>query len=215
MDLITVIGIILSYFILLLLIMLLSFREKAKSAKMFKVLFFVLLISGVAFMGIGWVMTAEDGDAYLVTDAEFDGSPYELYELSEDQEAYRAEYGLPSGFTLFFMEHSSVERQETWYYSDASLAVTFLNGMKLYEEESTDYTGLSPQRRYDPALFVYGAEPGAVLERIHQRDFLVMPVEASLMEDGRLYYCENLVLGFQGDELCYAETLFDGEGVRE
>ena len=207
-------GIVLAY-LLLLLIMARAFKDRVGLNKVMKSIAGVLLILGIIFIGVGWVLTADDGDAYLVTGASFDEVAYMPHVYSDDQFAIFKSKGIPSGFSLFFLGEGSVERQETWFYKEEGYAVTFLNGIMLYEEEDPSISEMAFGTSYDPSLFIYELDPGTILSRIQQRDFLVMPVDRTLLEEGTLYYCEDLVIGFSGGRLTYAESLIDGEAVSQ
>lgn len=137
------------------------------------------------------------------------------YQLSPDQQGYVDENGYPASFSILFYqepgEGGSIEeiRQETWYYFNPDIKITFVNGQFSAAEASELQGGVS-RWNYRPEMFTAYMTPEQVAEAADFREWLIVPVEENLVANAEVYYADGLTFGVKNDKLIYIEA-FAGE----
>ena len=134
------------------------------------------------------------------------------YQLSPDQKGYVDKNGYPAAFSILFYQEQEaggqVEevRDETWYYFNPDIKVTFVNG-KFSASEASELQGGSAGWYYRPEMFTAYMRPEQVAEAVGFREWLIMPVEENLVVGATVYYANGLTFGVKNDNLIYIEML--------
>ena len=190
-------------------IMAVLFRKKRVLRNVFLWMIAIQIIGAAVLIGVGLWSTQEETYPLLVENAELEIEDYKAYQLTLAQQELINLMGYPDGFTLLYVNNDFVDRQETWYYINDQSAYTFVNGILLSTTEEIYFEDVEKRESgYQPEVFVYGIDPGTALGQADMNSFLMMATEDELIEDGTIYYGEDIVMGFVDNKLCYVETLF-------
>jgi hypothetical protein len=137
------------------------------------------------------------------------------YPLSEEQQTYIQSNGYPPAFSiLFYQEEDSSGnvqnvRFESWYYFSPDKTATFING-SLSKEDQSQLTGGNTRWNYKPEMFRAYITREQVAQSANLDEWLIVPVENSLVPNAQVYYADGLTFGFQDGKLIFVET-FAGE----
>lgn len=137
------------------------------------------------------------------------------YQLSQDQQGYVDENGYPASFSILFYQEQGGEgqveevRHEIWYYFDPDLKITFVNG-NFSAAEASELQGGVSRWSYRPEMFTAYMTPEQVAKVANFREWLIVPVEDSLVANAEVYYADGLSFGIKNDKLIYIEA-FAGE----
>ena len=136
------------------------------------------------------------------------------YSMTPAQMEVFGELGSPQAFTLLFYEEEQLDgsyqdvRFETWDYFDAGISYTFINGDQAGEDPlDVDVAGEIYPIPYRPDQFSAYMSLDEVLASAGLNRYLVVPLEKELVDDGEVYYAEELTFGLKNDELLYIEAL--------
>ena len=191
--------------VLLLLLILIITRRKRRKVKALVVLAVLWLAAGAALAALGLWAAKDEVYPVYVEGAEYEEQDYEPYELSAGQQEIIDGFGDPDGFVIMYVDG---DRLETWYYYEAGFVLDFLGGIEIERENDSGLTEKDVQSTdYRPEDFACAMTPGTALSAADMEAFTMVPLEEELLEDGKLYYGEGIVLGFYEDELYYVETL--------
>lgn len=99
-------------------------------------------------------------------------------------------------------------RFETWSYYTSGLEYTFINGEQVAEDSlEIELLGELAPIPYRPEQFVAYMSLDEVIASAGLETYLVVPLEKELVEDGEVYYADELTFGLKNDELLYVEAL--------
>lgn len=136
------------------------------------------------------------------------------YPLSGTQTGVLDRFGYPDAFAILFYEEESLDgsyadvRFETWSYYSDGLEYTFINGEQVAEDPlEIELLGELVPIPYSPEQFVAYMSLDEVISSAGLETYLVIPLEAEFVEDGEVYYADELTFGLKNDELLYVEAL--------
>lgn len=138
-----------------------------------------------------------------------------VYYFSPDQEGYIAQNGYPPSFSILFYQEQvpggQVQeiRDETWYYFNPDIKVTFVNG-QISAAEASELQGSGAGQYYYPDMFTAYMTPEEVAYAAGFSEWLIVPVEENLVANAEVYYADGLTFGVKNDKLIYVEV-FAGE----
>lgn len=130
---------------------------------------------------------------------------------SEDQIEIVNRLGPPESFTIMICaldeESDEVVKTEIWNYYSMQSRFVFTDGKLIMTEEieAIDENAIMP--KYTPDRFVYGMSFKEVIDFLGEKEFALAEVIDEYVENGDLYFTEQLVLGFKNDMLFYVESL--------
>ncbi len=130
---------------------------------------------------------------------------------SEDQIEIVNRLGPPESFTIMICatdeESDETVRTEIWNYYSMQSRFVFTDGKLIMTEEieAIDENAVMPE--YTPDRFVYGMSFKEVIDILGEKEFALAEVIDEYVENGDLYFTEQLVLGFKDDRLFYVESL--------
>ena len=128
------------------------------------------------------------------------------------------EMGPPDAFVLKFMElDGQIVRWETWSYFDFTTQFEFVDGELLWTVELEEVPdGSIFAHWYDPAIFQPGMSSGDITELLFEQDLLEIDLASLDLEGSLVLAGDQILLGFENDQLVYVETLIlspDPEGL--
>jgi tetratricopeptide (TPR) repeat protein len=132
-------------------------------------------------------------------------------DYSEDQIEIVNRLGPPESFTIMVCapdeDSDEVVRTEIWNYYSMQSRFVFTDGKLIMTEEieAIDENAVLP--KYTPDRFVYGMSFKEVIDFLGEMEFALAEVIDEYVENGDLYFTEQLVLGFKDDMLFYVESL--------
>jgi len=119
------------------------------------------------------------------------------------------EMGPPDAFTITFQElEGQIVRWETWSYFDFTTQFDFIDGELLWTidlEEVPD--GSIYAHFYDPADFQVGMSAAEVKNLLSDQELLEIDLDALEYEDGLALAGDQILVGFDQDQLVYVETV--------
>jgi hypothetical protein len=164
------------------------------------------------FMIIGW--QAYQQEPMIVEGVEPQALDVAQYTLSPDQSRVIDQRGNPEAFVILFYEEEQADgslldvRFETWSYYTAQVEYTFLNGQQAAEDRlEIEMQGELLPIPYRPEQFIAYMSLEQVIASANLSTYLVVPLEKELVEDGDVYYADELTFGLKDDELLYIEVL--------
>ena len=124
--------------------------------------------------------------------------------VSSAQQVAVSERGYPDSFSILFYEEM---RYETWTYYTHGSELVFENG-ELISETPLDLTvaELIPPP-YRPEIFSANMSLEEVVAAADLDQYLLIPVEAELVEDAQVYFGDQLTFGLKDNALIFVETL--------
>lgn len=132
------------------------------------------------------------------------------------------EMGPPDAFTIEFQElEGQVVRWETWSYFDFNTQFDFIDGELLWTVELEEVEdGSIYAHWYHPLDFQAGMSQAEVESLLLDQELLEVDLGALDLEGGLLLAGDQILLGFQDDQLAYVETVIlspdpDGEPLAE
>ena len=172
--------------------------------------------SCVGIFGLTWMGVIDfQNSPRLVSGLAHTSKSTSGYPLSEEQQNYIQSNGYPASFSiLFYQEENSSGgvqdvRFESWYYFSPDEAATFING-KLSKEDHSSLSGGSTSWSYKSEMFRAYMTREQVAQSANLDEWLIIPVENSLVPNAQVYYADWLTFGFQDGKLIFVET-FAGE----
>jgi tetratricopeptide (TPR) repeat protein len=130
---------------------------------------------------------------------------------SEDQIEIVNRLGPPESFTIMICsldeESDEVVRTDTWNYYSMQSRFVFTDGKLVLTEEIEAIDGNAVFPEYTPDRFVYGMSFKEVIDFLGEMEFALAEITDEYVENGDLYFTEQLVLGFKDDMLFYVESL--------
>jgi len=132
-------------------------------------------------------------------------------DYSEDQIEIVNRLDPPESFTIMVCapdeDSDEVVRTEIWNYYSMQSRFVFTDGKLIMTEEieAIDENAVLP--KYTPDRFVYGMSFKEVIDFLGEMEFALAEVIDEYVENGDLYFTEQLVLGFKDDMLFYVESL--------
>jgi hypothetical protein len=164
------------------------------------------------FLIIGW--QAYQQEPMIVEGVEPQALDVAQYTLSPDQSRVIDQRGYPQAFVILFYEEEQADgslldvRFETWSYYTTQVEYTFLNGQQVAEKTlEIEMQGELLPIPYRPDQFVAYMSLEQVIASANLDTYLVVPLEKELVEDGDVYYADELTFGLKDDELLYIEVL--------
>jgi hypothetical protein len=135
--------------------------------------------------------------------------------LSAAQDEIRSLHGNPDAFDILFYQEEQEDgtivdiRSESWRYYSIGLEYSFINGEKVGEDVIELPQGVSSFSPcgYVPEQFTANMTPDALAEIARVEEFLLVPLDDALLENGRLYYAPQLSWGFKGNQLAFVHAL--------
>jgi len=135
--------------------------------------------------------------------------------LSPAQNEIRSLYGNPDAFDILFYQEEQEDgaivdiRSESWRYYSFGLEYSFINGEIVGEDVIELPQGISSFSPcgYAPEQFTADMTPDALAEIARVEEFLLVPLDDALLENGRLYYAPQLSWGFKGNQLAFVHAL--------
>ena len=127
------------------------------------------------------------------------------------------EMGPPDAFTIEFQElEGQIVRWETWSYFDFTAQFDFIDGELLWTIELEEVEdGSIYAHWYDPLEFQAGMSQAEVESLLLDQELLEVDLGAVDLEGSLLLAGDQILLGFQDDQLVYVETVIlspDPEG---
>lgn len=141
--------------------------------------------------------------------------PTAIYQFSADQQGFIDENGYPASFSILFYQEQGPGgqvqevRDETWYYFNPDIKVTFVNGQFSAVEASELQAG-SAGCYYYPDMFTAYMSPEQIANVAGFSKWLIVPVEENLVAGAEVYYADGLTFGVKNNKLIYIEA-FAGE----
>ena len=119
------------------------------------------------------------------------------------------EMGPPDAFTIKFQElEGQIIRWETWSYFDFVTLFEFIDGELLWTIELEEVPdGSIYAHFYDPAEFQAGMSPADVKNLLSDQELLEIDLAALDLEDGLALAGDQIIFGFDKDQLVYVETV--------
>lgn len=124
--------------------------------------------------------------------------------ISAAQQGAVSARGYPDSFSILYYEEM---RYETWTYYSQGTELFFENG-ELISETPLDLTVaevIPPP--YRPEMFSSHMSLDEVVAAANLDQYLVIPVEAELVQDAQVYFGDQLTFGLKDNELIFVETL--------
>lgn len=176
--------------------------------KTLKLTLFLYLFAGLFILG--YSILAMPSEPVEIQGAVLEPAYPAAYAFSGDQTEALEKHGDPDGFLLLELDG---KRHETWHYITEGLELTFVDGALSDTSENPDLKTLKPpETLLSPGDFTTDMTPGTALSQAGLQSFIVEDTRSQWGFDGRLYYGEGLVMGFEDDRLLYMETLLqDGQ----
>jgi hypothetical protein len=173
---------------------------------------FIIAVLVAVFLIAGW--QAYQQEPMIVEGVEPEDLALSQYSLSSDQQDVIDQLGYPEAFAILFYEEEQVDgslldvRFETWSYYTSGVEYTFINGFQEAEDllEIELLSDLIPIP-YQPEQFMAYMSLDEVIASASPDTYLVIPLEKELVEDGEVYYANELTFGLKNDELLYVEAL--------
>jgi hypothetical protein len=171
----------------------------------------LVVLSIIVFIG-GWQSYQQEPK--IVDGIEPESLALSSYTLSGDQAAVIDQREYPEAFAILFYEEEKKDgsytavRFETWSYYTSGLEYTFINGAQVAEDPlEIELAGELVPIPYRPEQFVAYMSLDEVVVSASLETYLVVPLEQELVEDGEVYYADELTFGLKDDELLYVEVL--------
>lgn len=192
------------YVVLLVLLMVRLVKTKRSWLKKTLTLtLFLYLFAGLFILG--YSILAMPSEPMEIQGAVLEPESLAAYAYSGDQTEALEKHGNPDGFLLLELDG---KRHETWQYITEGLELTFVDGALSDASENPGLQTLKPpETLLNPGDFTTGMTPGTALAQAGLRSFIIEDTRSQWGFNGRLYYGEGLVMGFEGNRLLYMETL--------
>ncbi len=136
-----------------------------------------------------------------------------FYHLSPAQQQCIDERGYPEAFTIYFYQinpdegYDQATRSETWNYYSTGSTLTFIDGELVSQEtiESTSFNTLPVL--YHPEQFSAFMSLDMLKMSTGIQEFLILPLEPEIVQDGQVLYAEQLAFGMKNNRLMYVEAI--------
>jgi hypothetical protein len=172
----------------------------------------IVIVLAAVFLIIGW--QAYQQEPMIVDGVEPNDLALSQYSLSSDQQNMIDQLGYPEAFAILFYEEEQVDgsfmdvRFETWSYYTSGVEYTFINGVQEAEDPlEFGLVGDLIPIPYQPEQFVAFMSLDEVIASAGLETYMVIPLEKEIVEDGEVYYADELTFGLKNDELRYVEAL--------
>lgn len=190
-------------------------KPKRRTTMIAAIVFTVLAIACLILSGVilGEVFQEYQAMPKVVEGVESLASAPAAQPLSSDQQGVRTSLGPPEAFTILFYEEELEDgtlgdvRFETWSYYSDGVEYTFINGVLEAEDPIDIELGDLVQIPYTPEQFQAYMSLEEVVASAGLDTFMVVPLEKELVEDGEVFYADELTFGLKDDELLYIEAL--------
>jgi hypothetical protein len=174
----------------------------------------IIVLCCISCFGSGIYSYREfDKSAKIVENVNISPVSVQPYALSDAQQEAVDRLGYPDSFTITFYyeefapENKTWVREETWRYYHELTAYDFYNGTLQAQTELDSIESDWLPAQYTPDQFAAFANLQEVLNGAQIHDYFEIPLEDTLVKNGRLYFAPGLTFGLADGELTYVETI--------
>jgi len=135
------------------------------------------------------------------------------YTLSVDQQKTIEELGYPDTFTIYFYQNNPDAgydqgiRFESWTYYNKMLMLTFEDGKPTSQETIDSAPDNILPMPYQPEQFATFMSLNRLIKSTGIQKYLILPLEPEVVQQGQVFYADQLTFGMKNDRLMFVETL--------